>query len=384
MAEERGQGTEDIEHAAEVDNPNADDKDNKAENIDKEMEPIESKADNKEQESEEGEQGAEDKDPEQEKEDSPQNKYFKLTKRIVQITVAVLLLYLVFDLFWSDATLDTLKNVNVFYFFIAILFHLLALGIVAFRFKMLIDLKVRTPYKKVFWANMYGMLMGEVTPGKSGYFLCVLPLERNGVRKSVSLSCLIIIQVMDFILRGAIGIFAVIYFTFYLGAIPLSESTWYILISVGLIILFLSGFYVLMYTSIPPRFLKRFNLPYKERMLNGLDILHDTKSATRGRIWEILILTILAWILTGFRWVFMGYAFGLDLPIIAYLLLQPLITLISFIPITIGGLGLLEGGVVKALNLLGVSEGKALAFVLGDRIAVTAVEAAGVKEHKFK
>jgi hypothetical protein len=44
----------------------------------------------------------------------------------------------------------------------------------------------------------------------------------------------------------------------------------------------------------------------------------------------------------------------------------------------------LEGGVVKALNLLGVSEGKALAFVLGDRVAVVAAEAAGIKEHKFK
>ena len=119
-------------------------------------------------------------------------------------------------------------------------------------------------------------------------------------------------------------------------------------------------------------------------MLSGLDILHDTRKATRTRIWELLLLTILAWVLTGFRWVFIGYAFGLDLPIIAYLLLQPLITLVSFIPITIGGLGLLEGGVVKALNLLGVSEGKALAFVLGDRVAVVAAEAAGIKEHKFR
>ncbi len=318
------------------------------------------------------------------KEDSKKNIHWKVIKRIVQLVIAILLLYLVFDLFWSESTLDTLKNVNISFFILAMVFHLIALGVVAYRFKMLIDFKVKTSYKNVYWANLYGMLMGEVTPGKSGYFLCVLPLERKGVKKRISLSCLIIIQVMDFILRGAIGIFAVIYFTLYLQAIPLSESAWYIVISVGLIVLFLSGFYILMYTSLPVRFLKRFNIPYKEKMLSGLDILHDTRKATRTRIWELLLLTILAWVLTGFRWVFIGYAFGLDLPIIAYLLLQPLITLVSFIPITIGGLGLLEGGVVKALNLLGVSEGKALAFVLGDRVAVVAAEAAGIKEHKFK
>ncbi|UCE39235.1 MAG: flippase-like domain-containing protein [Thermoplasmata archaeon] len=329
---------------------------------------------------------AEEKEEEkaQENSDNQKSKYIKIIKRVVQIVIAVLLLYLVFDLFWTETTLDTLRNVNVSFFILAIVFHLIALGVVAYRFKMLIEFKVKTTYKNVYWANLYGMLMGEVTPGKSGYFLCVLPLERKGIKKRISLSCLIIIQVMDFILRGAIGIFAVIYFTLYLQAIPLSESTWYIVISVGLIVLFLLGFYILMYTSLPVRFLKRFNIPYKEKMLNGLEILHDTRTATRGRIWEILILTVLAWVLTGFRWVFIGYAFGLDLPIIAYLLLQPLITLVSFIPITIGGLGLLEGGVVKALNLLGVSEGKALAFVLGDRVAVVAAEAAGIKEHKFK
>jgi uncharacterized protein (TIRG00374 family) len=327
---------------------------------------------------------AEENEEETTHEESKKSIKWKIIKRTIQVAVAVLLLYLVFDLFWSETTLETLKNVNVIHFILAIVFHLLALGVVAYRFKMLIDFKVKTSYKNVFWANLYGMLMGEVTPGKSGYFLCVLPLERKGVKKRISLSCLIIIQVMDFILRGAIGIFAVIYFTLYLQAIPLSESTWYIVISVGLIVLFLSGFYVLMYTSLPARILKRFNFPQKERMLSGLDILHDTRKATRTRIWEILILTILAWVLTGFRWVFIGYAFGLNLPIIAYLLLQPLITLVSFIPITIGGLGLLEGGVVQALKFLGVSEGKALAFVLGDRVAVVAAEAAGIKEHKFK
>jgi uncharacterized protein (TIRG00374 family) len=327
---------------------------------------------------------ADENEEENAKEESKKNIHWKVIKRVVQLVVAILLLYLVFDLFWSETTLDTLTNVNITYFILAIAFHLIALSVVAYRFKMLIDFKVKTSYKNVYWANLYGMLMGEVTPGKSGYFLCVLPLERKGVKKRISLSCLIIIQVMDFILRGAIGIFAVIYFTLYLQAIPLSESAWYIVISVGLIVLFLSGFYILMYTSLPVRFLRRFNIPYKEKMLSGLDILHDTRKASRTRIWELLLLTILAWVLTGFRWVFIGYAFGLDLPIIAYLLLQPLITLVSFIPITIGGLGLLEGGVVKALNLLGVSEGKALAFVLGDRIAVVAAEVPGIKEHKFK
>lgn len=322
------------------------------------------------------------KEPGNEK--SARNRTVKTIRLVVQAVVAVLLMFLVIDLFWSESTLETLRNVNIFYFILAMVIHLVALAIVALRFKMLIELKVKTRYRHVFWANLYGMLMGEVTPGKSGYFLCVLPLERRGIKKRVSLSCLVIIQVMDFILRGAVGICAVIYFSIYLDVFTVSESTYYIIISVGLIVMFLSGFYFLMYTSLPKRLLTRFNIPYKEKMLGGLDILHETKTATRGRIWEILFLTVLAWVLSGLRWVFVGQAFGLDLPILAYLLLQPLITLISFIPITIGGLGLLEGGVVRALNLLGVPESKALAFVLGDRVAVVAAEAAGIKEHKFR
>lgn len=315
---------------------------------------------------------------------SRKRKYIKIILRAVQIIIAFLLLYLVFDIFWSDTTFHTLQNVNLLYLTLAILTYIIALIIAAYRFKMMIELKVKTTLRIVFWGNLYGMLMAEVTPGKSGYFLCTLPLERKGIRKSISLSCLIIIQVIDFVLRGAVGILAVIYFTLYLNAIPLSESTYYILISLGVICLFISGFYVIMYTSLPKKIVNRFNLPYKEKMLNGIDILHETRIATKGKIWEILLLTILIWIVTGFRWVFIGFALGVDLPIIAFLLLQPLITLISFVPITIGGLGLLEGGVVKALNLLGISEGRALAFVLTDRIAMIAVEAPAIKEHKFK
>lgn len=60
-----------------------------------------------------------------------------------------------------------------------------------------------------------------------------------------------------------------------------------------------------------------------------------------------------------------GKALGLDLPLLAYLSLSPLVGLISAIPITPGGIGIREGASIKLWSVLGVPDEKAflLAFI---------------------
>ena len=109
-------------------------------------------------------------------------------------------------------------------------------------------------------------------------------------------------------------------------------------------------------------------------------MLREIVCTTKSLGGEIIILTILAWIFTSLRWVFIAYALGLGLPVITYILLHPLITSVSFIPVTIGGLGMLEGGIALTLVLLGISKGKAIVFPLLDRVAMIVVEIFGIKE----
>lgn len=299
---------------------------------------------------------------------------FKMMRRLIQIAITILLLYLIYTLFWSDATIETFQQINYLYLALAVFFYLVALAVVGYRFKMVVETQTKTTFKDTFWCNLYGMLMGEVTPGKVGYILCIFPLEKRGVSKTISLSCITITQIMDFILRGIIGICAILYLAIYLDIIPKSESMYYLLISVFLIVGLGAMFYVLVYTTLPQKLIKRFGGKHNEKLLNGLMVLQDMKTKTKSIIGRVILLTVLAWVLTGLRWVFVSYALGLNIPILVLLLLQPLITLLSFIPITIGGLGLLEGGVIKALSFLKVQEAKALAFVIVDRIVMIAVE----------
>ena len=147
-------------------------------------------------------------------EDKQGNPVWPLVKRLLQIGLAILILYFVFTLFWTQETLDTLLGINVIYLILAIVVYAAALVVASVRLRMLIRLQQPVSFKSVFWANLYGMLMAEVTPGKTGYLLATLPLERAGVRKSVSLSTIGITQVMDFAQRGVIGVVAIIFFAF--------------------------------------------------------------------------------------------------------------------------------------------------------------------------
>ena len=61
-----------------------------------------------------------------------------------------MLLYMVFELFWFDSTLKILKNINIFYFALAIGSYILVLEVVAYRFEMMIDLKRKILFKDVF------------------------------------------------------------------------------------------------------------------------------------------------------------------------------------------------------------------------------------------
>jgi uncharacterized protein (TIRG00374 family) len=333
-----------------------------------------------------------------------QQKPHSSTKRILKITVQVVaMVAIVVALLWYIGTtvpaefkpeqtntifrgLDylytTILTINVWYLLLAFLMYFGINVFFTIRLRrVLAKDSVKTVFGKTLMAQYAGMLTSDVTPGRSGYILTPVYLRDQNVPTSKGLSSILGIQTIEFLVKVAGGVFAVI---FLVQTVPL--QTWNdvfkadvfgvnigLLVSIVGITLMLVGALVLaaftwskraigLFDRIANwRFLKRFT----GGIMGKLEEYKESAHSTQRAIPEILGLTMICWILKGLEWYFLGLALGIDyIPWIAYFLIHPLVTALAFVPITPGGIGVQEFGVIGVLGLLGVPVGTAAVFAL--------------------
>jgi len=80
-----------------------------------------------------------------------------------------------------------------------------------------------------------------------------------------------------------------------------------------------------------------------------------------------IFLTFFSWIFQAARIVTLCYATGYVVPISELIVLQPLISALSLIPVSVAGLGLVEGGYAAMLTLFGIPVATGMAIALMDR-----------------
>lgn len=228
------------------------------------------------------------------------------------------------------------------------------------------------------------MLTSDVTPGRSGYLLTPVYLKNQNIDASASLSCIMGIQSIEFMVKVLGGALALIYLlkqtTFS------SQLVWIGAIGVGLMML--GGFVLAAIIWIPRvatlirrianlRFLSRFTGP----ITGKLDQFGENAIKTRAAIPEIFAITMLSWILKGFEWYFLGLAVGItNIGWLGFFLLHPLLTAFGFVPLTPSGIGFQEGAVVGIFLLLGVDIRLALAFAILSRALLIIEDLIGVPQ----
>jgi len=226
---------------------------------------------------------------------------------------------------------------------------------------------VKTSFGKTLLAQYAGMLTSDVTPGRSGYILTPVYLRDQNVPTSKSLSSILGIQTIEFLVKVIGGIGAVIFLVEVVPAQnwtifpPLAGINSGILIAALGIALMLTGAILLaaftwsqraisVFDRIAnSRFLKRFT----GGLMGRLEEYKESSHSTRRAIPEICVLTVACWILKGFEWYFLGLALGItQIPWIGYFLIHPLVTALAFVPITPAGIGVQEFGIVGIFTLL--------------------------------
>ncbi len=328
------------------------------------------------------------------------------TKKIVRIIIQIVAMAAIFAalLFYVGIgqLYDALLNIKVEYLVLAFeaYFGINVFFTIRLR-RVLAKDGIRTSFGKTLLAQYAGMLTSDVTPGRSGYILTPIYLRDQNVSTSKSLSGILSIQTIEFLIKVAGGVGAIIFLIEIVPAANWLQFGNFAGINLGLLVatlgvaLMLVGATVLAAFTWSERAISLFNRianwRFLKRFTGGLmGRLEDYKESSqknRKAIPEITGLTMVCWVLKGFEWYFLSMALGVTLGLnpvltwLAFFLIHPLVTALGFVPITPAGAGVQEFGIAGIFTLLfGVSLPVATAFAFLARGLLIIEDLAGVPQ----
>ncbi|MHA2350536.1 MAG: lysylphosphatidylglycerol synthase transmembrane domain-containing protein [Candidatus Thorarchaeota archaeon] len=290
---------------------------------------------------------------------------------ILRFLVGISLLVLVIWFSQPASLWSVISNAAIEWLIVAVLIHLVATTATTLRIAYLLErLDLFAP---IFKANLGGMLLADITPGRAGYFVTPLIVSQNSpeIGKGQTLNVMFFGQIFDFLLRGCLLAMAMLTIFFALGVS--SNVFLYGVLSLGFVLALTVGFIILAFNKIPRIILPVIDrIPFVNRLYSRYSKYAESADYSPKKAVVAFLITIVGWLLTAVRWIVVGYALGLTIPIEWYLFLFPALTAVSFIPVSLAGLGIVEGGFALVFFLLGSGTERGVAFALVDRtVALT-------------
>ncbi|MEM2122322.1 MAG: lysylphosphatidylglycerol synthase transmembrane domain-containing protein [Candidatus Bathyarchaeia archaeon] len=311
---------------------------------------------------------------------------------LIQVLIGLTIVIAVVWYVGAQGLGSMLASAHPLYIGLCLLAYLIMNLLFAFRLiRVLGSMDFRIGFWRALLIQYGGMLASDFTPARSGYFIVPILLNGEGIPVTVGLSSILGCQSIEFLVKMFGGAIAIAYLA---SEIQLSRSL-FILSIVGVALMLLgsgliaaamwwrkAGGILEFICRIP--LLDRLGAP----LLDKISEFQREAVKVKVVIHEITLLTVASWIVKGFEWYFIGLALGIGrIPWLGYFLIHPLVTALSFIPLTPSGLGFQEGGIVGVLYLLGVDLKIGLAFailartllILEDLIGIYPVSNIGVR-----
>jgi|Deesub1362A_J573_1020465.scaffolds.fasta_scaffold17161_2 hypothetical protein len=296
----------------------------------------------------------------------------RIGRILVQVAIGLIILFAIYLKTKEYSITPVFEVLNYPLFLLSTLFYFLLNLTLAFRLKKVVEATgCSLRFKNAISAHLGGMILSDFTPGRSGYLATPFILERiSACDVNKGMAGILVPQAIEFLVK---------IFGAFLGLVLLAAATEkfreilsFSAIAMALLlfisVLIIAGSWSGFATKIPfPGFIKRRLESYTAQSMK-----------TRDSLRIILSLTLLGWIITAFQWYFVGMSLSINLEFFHYLLLQPLITLLMFIPLTPAGLGIMEGGAVATLYLLGIDPSTAFFYSILIRLSTLIADSPGI------
>ncbi|MDD1681268.1 MAG: flippase-like domain-containing protein [Methanoregula sp.] len=293
--------------------------------------------------------------------------------KIIQAAIAVIIILLLLGSIDYIQASQIFLHLDWFFLFLAGLCYFLNNVIMSVRLKRILSyLGNKIRFRIAFLSHMSGMLLSDFTPGRSGYLYVAFALNKKGVPLPKGIAAITSTYIYDLLFKISLAIIAVYYFYASITGLPVGYILYMIVI---LLLLIIAGYFLIMY---PGQVLQNFC--QKNTYLNYiLDLGEQSRSIQRLSPY-IITVSCIGWVLRGLEWFFVAMAIGnMTISLVDALLLNPLLTILSLIPITPAGLGIQEAGIVGILALLGVSVAAATAFAFLTRFLEIIIDLLGLK-----
>lgn len=303
----------------------------------------------------------------------PEKKNFGKAVRISQYVLALSIILLILYFSGIQNVLEIFSQINPVFIIPAIAAYLLNNILMSFRIKkILTDIDKKIRLKFVFFSHMAGMLASDFTPARSGYLFVAYALKKHGISTKSGLATITSAYIYDLffkIIVASIGI-VYIYSNIFDGGVFQT-----LLIAAALMAGILILYITIMY---PSAGIIRFSKNIK--ILQKLIDLGGESKKVQKHYRYIILITIMGWIMKGFEWFFIALALNIvQISFMDALILNPFLTLFSFVPLTPAGWGIQEAGIVGLFALMGISSVYAVSFSLMTRFVEVFVDLLGIK-----
>ncbi|MFA4848755.1 MAG: lysylphosphatidylglycerol synthase transmembrane domain-containing protein [Methanoregula sp.] len=282
-------------------------------------------------------------------------------KFIVRLAIGIILVILLFFFVSPSAVIQSLKSANPFFLICAVIVYAFTFLLLTTRWRLIVaHMSEHITFGEAYQAFAGGVLYSDFTPGRIGDFTrAILVKERIGIHKGTV--SVFIDRYIDIIVLTSLGIVAlVIYSSRFASILPLLALIVLVFIFAGVTFVFLQNSRIFSLIKKIPF----FNIPESASHLQQalLEFNNGKKVIAEG-----IILTLLAWVTHALRIILITMSLGYTLPLPDLFLILPLISALSLIPVTIAGLGLVEGGLMAVIAGYGVPLSAALSIAIIDR-----------------
>jgi uncharacterized protein (TIRG00374 family) len=244
----------------------------------------------------------------------------------------------------------------------------------AFRLKrILFTLGENLRFKLVFFSHMAGMLLSDFTPARSGYLFTAIALNKRDVPLEKGISTITSTYLYDLTLKMIVALLGAYFIYSYVFAERLSYA---LIITFVLILGVIVGYLIIMYPGEGIR-----NLFLKREILKKILVFGEQSREIQRYAPFILSISLGGWILRGLQWYMIIISMHqVILTPSDALFLNPLLTLVSLIPLTPAGWGIQEAGIVFVFTAMGISATVAASFALINRFVEVGIDSIGIKE----
>lgn len=283
-------------------------------------------------------------------------------KTVGKFTIGIAIIVFLSIRFSLADIFEAIKDVQISLLFFAVILYGFTLFLLSLRWRFILKKMGHSlPPLVTYQAFSAGILISDFTPARIGELSRPLTI-RDRVPIPAGIGSVFLDRYCDFVAIFILGCGGILLIFAALSQILLLIMAFVLLIPIILLsLLWVRRSWVF-------GAVHRFRFARLSDFTNHLGVAMDSLENPKRTMTAAILFTLIIWIFQSLRIVIIAAAAGFSLPIQELILIQPLISALALLPISISGLGFVEGGYVTLFTQYGIPAASGLGIALIDRV----------------